>query len=94
MDNSETIIIERAMTPEEIAESIEREKEAIALEKTMAEDARRQGYVRISDPVYMQYARGDKTKEEWLAAVAEVELLYPIPTQDIPQETDNSEASK
>lgn len=81
MENEEqgTIIIERPMTKEEKAERAAWAKEQPAREKAAAEEARRNAYVRISDPVYMQYARGLKTKEEWLAAVAEVEAAYPIP---------------
>ena len=74
-----TIIIERPLTKEEKAERAAWAKEQPARIKAEAQEARRQAYVRISDPVYMQYARGVKTKEEWLAAVAEVEAAYPIP---------------
>lgn len=77
-----TIVIERPMTKEEKALRAEYAKEQPAREKAAAEEARRDAYVRISDPVYMQYARGVKTKEEWLAAVAEVEALYPIPGEE------------
>ena len=84
MENEEfgTVIIERPLTKEEKAERAEWAKEQPKKEKADATEARRQGYVRISDPVYMQYARGTKTKEEWLAAVAEVEALYPIPGEE------------
>lgn len=84
MENEEqgTIIIERPLTKEEKAERAQAAKEQPAREKAEAEEARRQGYVRISDPVYMQYARGAKTKQEWLDAVAEVEALYPIPGEE------------
>lgn len=77
-----TDIIERPMTPEEKAERAAWKKEQPAVEKAIATDLRRQGYVLISDPVYMQYARGVKTKQEWLDAVAEVEALYPIPGEE------------
>jgi hypothetical protein len=77
-----TDIIERPMTPEEKAERAAWKKEQPEKEKAIATDLRRQGYVTISDPVYMQYARGVKTKQEWLDAVAEVEALYPIPGEE------------
>lgn len=78
-----TIIIEEIpLTKEQKAERAKYEKERPAREKAEAQEARRQAYVRISDPVYMQYARGVKTKEEWLAAVAEVEAAYPIPGEE------------
>ena len=78
MDN-ETIIIERPMTPKEKAERAEYKKNEKARAIAEASEARYQAYVRISDPVYMQYARGLKTKQDWLDAVAQVEADYPIP---------------
>ena len=74
-----TIIIERPMTPEEKAERAQWAKEAPAREKAAAQEARYQAYVRISDPVYMQWQRGLKTEQDWLDAVAQVEADYPIP---------------
>lgn len=82
MENDGTIIIERPMTAEEKAERAQWAKEQPAREKAAAEEARRQAYVLISDPVYMQYARGVKTKQDWLDAVAQVEADYPIPGED------------
>jgi len=79
MENEGTIIIERPMTPEEKAERAQWAKEAPAREKAAATEARYNAYVRISDPVYMQYARGIKTKQDWLDAVAQVEADFPIP---------------
>lgn len=81
MDNEElgTIIIERPMTPEEKAERAEWKKGEKDRAIAAATEARYQAYVRISDPVYMQYARGLKTKQDWLDAVTQVEADYPIP---------------
>lgn len=79
MDNEETIIVERTLTAEEKAERAKWAKEAPAREKAAASEARRDAYVRISDPVYMQYARGLKTEQDWLDAVAQVEADFPIP---------------
>ena len=78
MEN-ETIIIERPMTPEEKAERAERAKQEPAKIKALARAARRQAYVRNSDPVYMQWKRDLKTEQDWLDAVAQVEADYPIP---------------
>lgn len=78
MDN-ETIIIERPMTADEKAERaawVKGEPERI---KAAAIEARYNAYVRISDPVYMQWQRGLKTEQDWLNAVAQVEADYPIP---------------
>lgn len=79
MENEETIIIERPMTPEEKAEKAAYKKEQPAIEKARATEARRDAYVRISDPIYMQWQRGLKTEQEWLDACAKVEAEYPIP---------------
>jgi hypothetical protein len=83
MNNDGTIIIERPMTPEEKAERAKWAKEQPAREKAAAQEARRQGYVKFSDPVYMQWKRGLKTEQEWLDAVAQVEKDYPIPGSDV-----------
>lgn len=79
MENEGTIIIERPMTAEEKAERAAWAKEAPAREKAAATEKRYQAYVRISDPIYMQWKRGLKTEQDWLDAVAQVEADYPIP---------------
>lgn len=79
MEELETIVIERTLTAEEKAERAQRAKEQPAKEKAAATEARYQAYVRISDPVYMQWQRGLKTEQDWLDAVAQVEAEYPIP---------------
>lgn len=78
-----TIIIERPMTKEEKADRAAYEKQRPEIEKTMAQEARRQAYIRISDPINMMWQRGLKTKQEWLDAVAQVEKDYPIPGEEI-----------
>ena len=78
-----TEIVYREMTPEEKAERAAWKKEQPAAEKARAMDLRRDGYVRISDPVFFQWQRGEKTEQEWHDAVAEVNALYPIPGEDI-----------
>lgn len=78
-ENEATVIIERPMTPEEKAERAKWAKEQPVIEKAAAQEARRQAYVRISDPVYMQWQRGLKTEQDWLDACAKVEADYPIP---------------
>ena len=78
MEN-ETVIIERPMTAEEKAERAKWAKEEPARLKAQAQEARRQAYVRISDPIYMQWQRGLKTEQDWLDAVAQVEADFPVP---------------
>ena len=82
MENEETIIIERPMSAEEKAERAQKNKAAKEQAIIDAQEARRQAYVRISDPVYMQWKRGLKTEQDWLDAVAQVEADYPIPGED------------
>ena len=78
----EVIIIERPMTKEEKAERAKFAKEQPEIEKQRAIEARRNGYVRISDPVFFQWQRGEKTEEEWHAAIEEVNKMYPIPGEE------------
>ena len=82
MDNEGTIIIERPMTAEEKAERAQWAKEQPAREKAQAEENRRQAYMRISDPVYFQWQRGEKTEADYLAAVEQVKKDYPIPGEE------------
>lgn len=79
MENEETIIIERPMTTEEKADRAKWAKEQPAREKAIATENRRIGYQTISDPVFFQWQRGEKTEQDWKDAIAEVEKLYPIP---------------
>ena len=79
MEIEETPVINVPLTPEQKAERAKWAKEKPAQEKAIATEARRQAYVRISDPVYMQWKRGLKTEQDWLDAVAQVEADYPIP---------------
>lgn len=79
MKLEEVPVIVQPLSKEEKAELAQWEKERPAREKAAAQEARYNAYVRISDPVYMQYARGLKTKQDWLDAVAQVEADYPIP---------------
>jgi len=41
--------------------------------------ARQAGYQSTSDPIFMQYQRGEATEQEWLAAVEAVKLANPYP---------------
>jgi len=40
---------------------------------------RRNAYRDESDPIFFDYQRGEKTKEEWMAKVVEIKLRYPKP---------------
>lgn len=72
-------IIERKLTPEEIAERAEwaagqhqRDIEAVT-------ETRRAAYQLESDPIFFQYQRGEKTEQEWLDAVKAVNDANPYP---------------
>lgn len=80
MENEDgTIIIVEPMSKEDKAERAARAKAQKLQDVADATEARRQAYMRISDPVYMQWKRGLKTEQDWLDAVAQVETDYPIP---------------
>lgn len=74
-------IIERDMTPEEIAEredyeagAYQREYEAVSLTRHAAYTA-----PNGSDAIFMKYQRDEATKEEWLAAKAAIDEANPYP---------------
>ena len=45
--------------------------------------ARQQGYQQTSDPIFMQYQRGEATEQEWLDAVQAVKDANPYPVQEM-----------
>lgn len=44
---------------------------------------RQQGYQSTSDPIFMQYQRGEATEQEWLDAVQAVKDANPYPVQEM-----------
>ncbi len=50
-------------------------------ERAQVERARQTAYREISDPIYFEYQRGDKTEAEWLAAVQAVKDAHPYPDE-------------
>lgn len=71
------------MTAEQKAERALWAKQKPAQDKALAEEMRRQGYQKISDPVFFQWQRGEKTEEDYKNAVAEVIKLYPVPEENV-----------
>jgi hypothetical protein len=76
-----TEIIYREQTEEEKAEQeawaagqYQRDYDAVTV-------ARQSGYQRDSDPIFMQYQRGEATEQEWLDAVQAVKDANPYPVQ-------------
>jgi hypothetical protein len=41
--------------------------------------SRSAAYREISDPIFFQWQRGEKTEQEWLDAVAEINAVNPYP---------------
>lgn len=54
-------------------------EKAWQIECQRVEQARSIAYKEISDPVFFEYQRGDKTEAEWLAAVQAVKDAHPYP---------------
>jgi len=74
-----TEIIQRELTPEEIAKRAEWEAGAYQREYDAVTEARRSSYQLESDPIFFQYQRGEKTQQEWLDAVQAVNEANPYP---------------
>lgn len=49
------------------------------VEYARVESARALAYRETSDPIFFEYQRGDKTEQEWLAAVQAVKDANPYP---------------
>lgn len=59
----------------------EKLEETYVLTRELVESARRAEYVTQSDPLFFQWQRGEKTKEEWLAAVQAINEANPYPVE-------------
>ena len=74
-----TEIIEVPLTPEQVADreawaagTYQREYDAVTV-------ARQFAYQQTSDPIFMQYQRGEATEKEWLDAIQAVKDANPYP---------------
>ena len=76
-----TEIIYIELTSEEIAEREAWEAGAYQREYDAVTVARQAGYQSTSDPIFMQYQRGEATEQEWLDAVQAVKDANPYPVQ-------------
>lgn len=76
-----TEIIEEPLTPEIIAEREAWEAGTYQREYDAVTFARQAGYQSTSDPIFMQYQRGEATEQEWLDAVQAVKDANPYPVQ-------------
>lgn len=76
-----TDIIEKELTPEEIADREAWEAGAYDREVALVETQRLSAYREESDPLFFKYQRNEDgiTKAAWLAKVEEIRTRYPMP---------------
>jgi hypothetical protein len=55
-------------------------KGALARERKVVEDNRREAYTRDADPLFFGWQRGDNTEQEWLDAIQAVKDANPYPS--------------
>lgn len=68
-------------TPEQIAEREAWDAGAYQRAYDFVTVTRHQQYNLLSDPIFMQYQRGEATEQEWLDAVQAVKDANPYPVQ-------------
>lgn len=81
-DSNEIPSIVVQLTPEEIAD---REQMAITSQQIAYDfvvSKRQAAYQQISDPLFMQYQRGEVDKQAWLDAVQAIKDANPYPVQE------------
>lgn len=76
-----TDYIVKELTEQEIADREAYEAGAYQREYDAVTVARQAGYQSTSDPIFMQYQRGEATEQEWLDAVEAVKVANPYPVQ-------------
>ena len=77
-----TEIIYVKETAEQIAEREAWAAGAFQREYETITSLRQSEYTRLSDPVFMQYQRGEATKQQWLDAVQAIKDAYPYPVKE------------
>ena len=68
------------LTPEEIAEILNRPKPAPTREEIRAK--RIDAYKNESDPWFFKAQRGEATMDDWRVMVASIQLTYPYPDEN------------
>lgn len=76
-----TEFIEVPLTTEQIAERKAYDAGAYQREYDAVTVARQAGYQQTSDPIFMQYQRGEATEQAWLDAVQAVKDANPYPVK-------------
>jgi hypothetical protein len=69
------------LTPEYIAAQEAWEAGAYQREYDQVTSVRQSQYSAISDPIFMQYQRGEATEQDWLDAVQAVKDANPYPVK-------------
>ena len=77
-----TEIIYREQTEEEKAEQAAWEAGEYQRQYDTVTASRQFFYQRDSDPIFMQYQRGEATEQQWLDAVQAVKEANPYPVQE------------
>lgn len=77
-----TEFIEVPLTSEQIAENEAWQAGAYQREFDTVTATRQFYYQRDTDPIFMQYQRGEATEQEWLDAVQAVKDANPYPVQE------------
>ena len=70
------------LTPEEIVEREQMEIDNQQRAYDFVTTKRQAGYQSTSDPIFMQYQRGEATEQAWLDAVQAVKDANPYPVQE------------
>ncbi len=70
------------LTPEQESEREAYEAGAYQREYDTVTAMRQAGYQSTSDPIFMQYQRGEATEQQWLDAVQAVKEANPYPVQE------------
>lgn len=77
-----TEFIELPLTPEQISDIETWKDGAYQREYDAVTETRQQQYNKLSDPIFMQYQRGEATEQEWLDAVQAVKDANPYPVKE------------
>ena len=76
-----TQIIEKQLTPEEIAEREEYAAGAYEREVETVKNQRLYAYQTESDPIFFQWQRGENTEQAWKDKLDEIKTRYPDPAK-------------
>lgn len=76
-----TEIIERKLTPEEIAERKEWEAGQYERDVALVNQQRLSAYQQESDPIFFEFQRGEATEQAWKDKIAEIQERYPYPVK-------------